>query len=62
MKNSQFAGPAGGRARLDPVLVEAARAGDTISLETLLILCQPDLRRYAARTCASSVDVEDAMQ
>ena len=43
-------------------LVEAARAGDTQALHELLRRCQPDLRRFARRSCASSEDAEDAVQ
>lgn len=40
-------------------LIEAARAGDQIS--ALLTRCQPDIRRYARRSCRSD-DVDDAVQ
>ncbi|WP_269632436.1 RNA polymerase sigma factor [Pelomonas sp. BJYL3] len=43
-------------------LVEAARAGDTQALHELLRRCQPDLRRFARRSCANSEDAEDAVQ
>ncbi len=52
--------PANGR--LNRELLEAARQGDAASLESLLILCRPDLRRYAALTCLTSADAEDAVQ
>ena len=42
-------------------LVEAARLGDPSSLDSLLRLCQPDVRRYAFRHCLVS-DVDDAVQ
>lgn len=42
-------------------LLEAARTGDTSALDTLLRLCQPDVRRYAFRHCLVS-DVDDAVQ
>ena len=42
-------------------LIAAARAGDTDALSALLTECQPDLRRYAQRRCASK-DVDDAVQ
>ncbi len=42
-------------------LIAAARAGDTDALSALLRECQPDLRRYAQRKCASK-DVDDAVQ
>ena len=42
-------------------LISAARDGDTDALSDLLRECQPDLRRYAQRRCASK-DVDDAVQ
>ena len=48
--------------RLDMRLLEAARQGDAASLESLLILCRPNLRRYAALTCLTASDAEDAVQ
>ena len=47
---------------LDTGLLEAARQGDAASLESLLILCRPNLRRYAALTCLTASDAEDAVQ
>ncbi|MDB5967534.1 MAG: polymerase subunit sigma-70, partial [Polaromonas sp.] len=43
-------------------LVEAAQAGDAQAIEQLLGVCQPDLKRFARRTCASAEDAEDAVQ
>lgn len=43
-------------------LVEAARAGNAAALAQLLHDCQPDLRRFARRTCATTEDAEDAVQ
>ena len=43
-----------------PVL-DAAHRGDPVALAQLLRLCQPDLRRYAQRSCLIS-DVDDAVQ
>lgn len=43
-------------------LVEAARSGDRAALAQLLHDCQPDLRRFARRTCATTEDAEDAVQ
>ncbi|WP_295994883.1 sigma-70 family RNA polymerase sigma factor [Rugamonas sp.] len=43
-----------------PVL-DAAHRGDPAALAQLLRLCQPDLRRYAQRSCLIS-DVDDAVQ
>ncbi len=48
--------------RLDAQLVEAAFQGDSRALDQLLIAMQPDLRRFARRTCATSEDAEDAVQ
>jgi len=46
----------------DSRLLEAARQGDAAALESLLILCRPNLRRYAALTCLTNADAEDAVQ
>lgn len=43
-----------------PVL-DAAHRGDPVALAQLLRLCQPDIRRYAQRSCLIS-DVDDAVQ
>ena len=45
----------------DDQLVAQARSGDAQALDALLRRCQPDLRRYARRHCASE-DVDDAVQ
>jgi RNA polymerase sigma factor (sigma-70 family) len=45
----------------DHPLLEAARLGDPSSLDSLLRICQPDVRRYAFRHCLAS-DVDDAVQ
>lgn len=42
-------------------LVDAARAGDERALLKLLVVCRPDLTRYARRACESD-DVEEAVQ
>jgi RNA polymerase sigma factor (sigma-70 family) len=42
-------------------LLDAARAGDSAALNRLLVVCQPDIRRYAQRNCMIS-DVDDAIQ
>jgi RNA polymerase sigma factor (sigma-70 family) len=42
-------------------LILAAQQGDSASIEQLLIVCQPDARRYALRNCKAS-DVDDAVQ
>jgi RNA polymerase sigma factor (sigma-70 family) len=49
------------RERFDLALVDAARAGTPSALERLLVQCQPDLRRYAQRSCLIS-DIDDAVQ
>jgi RNA polymerase sigma factor (sigma-70 family) len=46
--------------RHQPVL-DAAHGGDPSALEQLMQLCQPDIRRYAQRSCLIS-DVDDAVQ
>jgi RNA polymerase sigma factor (sigma-70 family) len=43
-------------------LIEAACSGDRFAVEQLLVTCQPDLKRFARRTCATSEDAEDAVQ
>lgn len=43
-------------------MFEAARLGDQAAIARLLDLAQPDIRRYARRTCRSSADAEDAAQ
>jgi RNA polymerase sigma factor (sigma-70 family) len=48
--------------RAEPQLVEAARGGDVAAVERLLVVCQPDLRRFARRACSSGEDAEDAVQ
>ncbi len=42
-------------------ILDAARLGDTTALDSLLQVCQPDIRRYAFRHCLIS-DVDDAVQ
>jgi len=46
----------------EPQLVEAACGGDAAAVEQLLVVCQPDLRRFARRACSNSADAEDAVQ
>ena len=43
-------------------LVEAARRGEHGAVLALLEACQPDLRRFARRTCSTTEDAEDAVQ
>lgn len=46
----------------EPQLVEAACGGDAAAVEKLLVVCQPDLRRFARRACSTREDAEDAVQ
>jgi len=48
--------------RAPPSLIEAACSGDKFAVEQLLAVCQPDLKRFARRTCSTSEDAEDAVQ
>lgn len=48
--------------KYDLALVEAARAGDRQAILTLLAIAQPDIRRYARRSCSDSDDVDDVVQ
>lgn len=48
--------------RADPQRVQAARDGDAAAMAALLSDCQPDLRRFARRTCNNTEDAEDAVQ
>lgn len=43
-------------------LVEAARSGRPGAVLELMRVCQPDVRRFARRTCSTSEDAEDAVQ
>lgn len=49
-------------ARYPTELVAAASAGDRGALCDLLAVAQPDIRRYARRSCRSTSDAEDAVQ
>ena len=49
-------------ARFPTDLVAAASAGDREALRDLLAAAQPDIRRYARRSCRSTSDAEDAVQ
>lgn len=42
-------------------LLACAKSGDTAAIDQLLRQCQPDIKRYAKRHCASS-DVDEAVQ
>lgn len=48
--------------RAQPHLIEAARQGDSAAISELLTVCQPDLKRFARRTCSTTEDAEDAVQ
>jgi RNA polymerase sigma factor (sigma-70 family) len=48
--------------RAEPQLIADARSGDSDAIARLLTVCQPDLQRFARRTCATSQDAEDAVQ
>lgn len=43
-------------------LVDAARRGEAGAALELIRICQPDLKRFARRTCATTEDAEDAVQ
>ena len=47
--------------RFDLALVAAARDGDARAIRELLTQAQPDIRRYARRSCAAD-NVDDAVQ
>jgi RNA polymerase sigma factor (sigma-70 family) len=46
---------------ISPQLFDAARGGDPVALTELLRIAQPDIRRYAQRSCTIS-NVDDAVQ
>jgi RNA polymerase sigma-70 factor (ECF subfamily) len=48
--------------RYDLALLESARGGDARAIESLLAVAQPDIRRYARRSCHTAADVDDAVQ
>ncbi len=48
--------------RIDSTLIVAAKAGNPAALDRLLAVSQPDLLRFARRTCANAEDAEDAVQ
>jgi len=43
-------------------LLEAARGGDPVAIESLLAQAQPDIRSYARMKCRATADAEDAVQ
>ena len=48
--------------RASDELIEAACAGNEAAISRLLTVCQPDLKRFARRTCTNSEDAEDVVQ
>lgn len=48
-------------ASVEPALIDAARRGEPLAIDRLLVACRRDIRRYAQRSCAIS-DVDDAVQ
>ncbi|MEJ6004725.1 sigma-70 family RNA polymerase sigma factor [Paucibacter sp. AS339] len=48
--------------RAEAHLIEAASRGEAGAVQRLLSVCQPDLKRFARRTCSSTEDAEDAVQ
>jgi RNA polymerase sigma factor (sigma-70 family) len=48
--------------KIDTALIESARQGNAQAIERLLAQSQPDLRRFARRSCATSEDADDAVQ
>jgi len=48
-------------AKYDLRLLESARGGDAAAITALLAVSQPDIRRYARRSCRAD-DVDDAVQ
>ncbi len=48
--------------RTKPQLIEAACQGEQAAIADLLVVCQPDLKRFARRTCSTTEDAEDAVQ
>jgi RNA polymerase sigma factor (sigma-70 family) len=50
------------KAQLDHDILEAARAGDTEAISTLLIEYHPTITRFARKFCATPEDIEDAVQ
>ena len=50
-----------GRGALPIDLIVAAQHGDAVAIRSLLATSQPDIRRYARRTCRAE-DIDDAVQ
>jgi RNA polymerase sigma factor (sigma-70 family) len=47
---------------LSPENIQAAVDGDPAAISDLITACQPDLLKFAQRTCATPEDAEDAVQ
>ncbi|MBX9663676.1 sigma-70 family RNA polymerase sigma factor [Novosphingobium sp.] len=50
------------RPYLSAALINAAQAGDAAAISALIAGAQPDVRRYARRTCRNQSDMDDAAQ
>lgn len=48
--------------KYDLALIAAARDGDRHAIVSLLAVAQPDIRRYARRSCNAADDVDDVVQ
>jgi len=48
--------------KIDPQLTHDARMGNPQALDLLLARVQPELKRFARRTCATREDADDAVQ
>ncbi|WP_288407047.1 RNA polymerase sigma factor [uncultured Herbaspirillum sp.] len=48
--------------KIDPQLAHEACRGNPQALDLLLARMEPDLKRFARRTCATSEDADDAVQ
>lgn len=47
---------------ISQALIRAANSGDRASIDQLLAAVEPDIRRYARRSCRQASDVDDAAQ
>ncbi|MEO8018030.1 MAG: sigma-70 family RNA polymerase sigma factor [Pseudomonadota bacterium] len=50
------------RSKYDLALIAAARGGEHGAILTLLACAQPDIRRYARRSCSGSQHIDDVVQ
>ena len=50
------------RRAIEPALLESARGGDQHALLAVLAAAQPDIQRYARRSCRIAADAEEAAQ